>query len=204
MTCFFPPDCYCTRLPWFMLQARNAPGVALRTVLQLANRIISYVQDIRKSFLLFLYFRSSPILLVVVGYRNLWLIQSLKGSFGATITLSERCLWSTLGAGHVQLCLSFLKPKYSQRHHLHRVMRPICTFFFLWVRGKRLRGEELKGRLETDMVKRMEMNKGLSILRAEPLHASLECVGFSCKAFLPHQNGGNVDKCNGEKHIYNC
>lgn len=107
MTCFFPPDCYCTRLPRFMLQARNAPGVALRTVLQLANRIISYVQDIRKSFLLFLYFRSSPILLVVVGYRNLWLIQSLKGSFGATITLSERCLWSTLGAGHVQLCLSF-------------------------------------------------------------------------------------------------
>lgn len=55
-------------------------------------------------------------------------------------------------------------------------MRPICTFFFLWVRGKRLRGEELKGRLETDMVKRTEMNKGLSILRAEPLHASLECV----------------------------
>lgn len=47
-----------------MLQARNAPGVALRTVLQLANGIISYVQDVRKSFLLFLYF---PPHLVVVG-----------------------------------------------------------------------------------------------------------------------------------------
>lgn len=41
----FPPGCYCTQLPWFALQVRNAPGVAQRRVLQLANMIIIYMQN---------------------------------------------------------------------------------------------------------------------------------------------------------------
>ena len=134
-------------------------------------------------------------------YGNLWLIQPLEGSFGATITLSERCLLRTLGVGHVQLRFSFLKSNYSQRHHLHRVMIPICTFFFLWARGKKLRCEELKGRSETDMPKRTEMNKR-SMLHGEPLCATLAHACSYCETFLPWQNGGSRDKCNGGKCNY--
>jgi len=47
---FFPPDCHCTRLPWFAFQVRNAPGVALRMLLQLANRIITYMQNALNRF----------------------------------------------------------------------------------------------------------------------------------------------------------
>lgn len=193
---FFPPDCYCTRSPRIVFQVRNAPGVALRTVLQLANRIIIYMQMLWRDFAIPLFFPSW------LKYGNSWLIQPLEGSFGATITLLERCLLRTLGAGHVWLCFSFLKSKYSQRHYLHRVMIPICTFFFLWVRGKKLRCEELKGRSETDMAKRTEMNKGSSSLCAEPLRATLARACSYCLTFLPWQNGGNRNKCNGGKCIY--
>lgn len=121
-------------------------------------------------------------------YGNIWLIQYLERWFGATITLSEKSLLGAMTAGHVQLCFSFLKSKYSQRYHLHRVMIPICTFFFLWVRGEKLRCEEMRERM--------------SILYAESLHVTLAHVCSCCETSLPWQNGGNRDKCNGGKCIY--
>lgn len=193
---FFPPDCYCKQLPWFAFQVRNAPGVALRTVLQLANRIITYMQNALKRFCSFFSFTPSvkiwkPLINTTFG-RFVW------GNYNSVrdVPLEDFGSWTHSALFLIPELQIFTEAPFAQSYDT------ICTFFYLWVRGKKLRCEELKGSSEADTAKRTEVNKGLPIPHAEPLRATLAHACFYCETFLPWQNGGNRDQSNGGKCIY--